>query len=178
MKHLTLAFSLLLLSLAAPLAHAAGDEAEEPDSNVVAERIIDAPPDLVYNVLADTRYMAELAPDDCLRKWDVSPDGSGFEVVYLIEAFRRKLDARVVQADVGTRLEWDHQGNKGFVTRFMLAEVAGEAEDAPLQTHITMTTFVNAPGWPLRKYYHNTVKPAWAQCYSEYLAAIDEAARK
>lgn len=156
---------LFVLPVLLTLPAAAAEPAEEPSSDVVAQREIAASPQAIYEVLLDTPRMARLAPERCMRKWEVAPDGQSFRVVYLVEAFRRKLDAQVTAPEAARRLEWDHLGNKGFVTRFSLAE-------AEAGTRLTLTTYVAPPGWPLRRYYAKTVQPAWVDCYETFLEAI------
>lgn len=161
---------LLAAALLAPTVALAEDADEAPDSDVVATRTIEAPRQAVYAVLTDTARIAELAPERCMRKWEVAPDGDTFEVLYLMEAFRRKLQVVVEEKEPPRRLEWDHLGRKGFVTRFMLEETEAGG------TQVTMTTFVAPPGWPLKKYYFNTIQPAWTTCQDQLLEAVDGAA--
>jgi len=171
----SLPITLLLGStLLAGVSLAAGDagdgdssDDDEPTSDVIAERTVQASPDAVYAVLADTERMSELAPERCMRKWEVSPDGETFEVVYLVELWRRKLQARVVPAEPGRRLEWDHLGKKGFVSRFTVQ--ASEQEGA---TDLRLVTYIRPPGWPLNRYYHRKIRPGWAECYDTFLQAI------
>lgn len=144
--------------------------AAEPvdEGDIVVERTIVAPPELLFDRLHDPRSAAGLAPSTCMRKWRFDPSvgaDDSFRVVYLMELFRRKLDVRVKAAQRPERFEWDHLGNKGFVTRFTF-----DAVDEG--TRVTLHTYLAEPPRPFRKYYLNTVKPRWERCYEGFLEAV------
>jgi uncharacterized protein YndB with AHSA1/START domain len=159
--------ALLLLSSTA----AAAPPTYQDEGDIVVVHTLRAPPEAVFDHLTDLEAVVKDAPERCMRKWELGPqttgEGATFRVVYLIEAFRRKLDGRISMAERPRRLAWDHAGNKGFVTRFGLEAVEGG-------TRVEMRTFLNPPGWPLRRYYANTVQPGWQDCYRRFLEQVDE----
>lgn len=159
---------ILLLLLPTPSPAAPLDEADLP-SDVVASVQVQAPPAAVHDVIVDTNRVARLAPD-CWRHWDVALEGETFEVVYRVKLFRRKLEGRRENVSRPRRVEWDHVGDKGFVTRFLAEPADGGG------TALTMTTFVAPPGWPLRRYWKNRIHPTWVACQQELLGAVAEAA--
>lgn len=159
---------LLLLSLA----HAApADPVDEDDADVVASLTFQASPERVFEHLADLRNVVAASPERCMRKWELGddPEGKGatFRVVYLMEAFRRRLDGTVSVAEEPRRIEWDHEGNRGFLTRFSLT--GNDSGGTEVEVH----TFLLPPPWPFKRYYRNTVRPRWEQCYLALLGQMN-----
>lgn len=146
------------------LAHAA-----EPSSDVVASHVFAAPPQAVYDHLLDVRNVQEAAPETCMKKWifydRTEGLGAQFRVVYHIESWRRRLDASVVVAEKPRRIEWDHHGRRGFITRFTIAPESPGSK-------VTVHTYLSDPPWPFRKYYANKVQPAWEECYGQMLQNV------
>lgn len=140
--------------------------ASEPGADIVATRRFDAPPESVYAHLLDARRVQASAPDACMRLWEFGGRtegiGAQFSLTYALEGFRRRLDVSIVAADPPRRIEWDHHGKRGFVTRFSIApDGAG--------TLVTLRTYLAEPPWPFRRYYARRVQPAWVACYDELL---------
>ena len=164
---------LLSLLLASPaLAQDPADPAADPadGADIIATGLVHAPPEVVSPRLADMDEVILVAPDTCLRKWEFGPkvvgEGAQFKVTYLMEAFRRRLRGSVTKVEPGKRVEWDHEGNRGFVTRWSFEPV----DDG---TQVTVRTYILEPPRPLRRYYSNRVKPAWVECYSQMIQALD-----
>lgn len=166
---MTVAALPLALLLSAP-AHADDVDGKQEGSDIVATGIVHAPPEVVSPRLADLDEVILVAPETCMRRWEVGPDvagvGATFEVTYLLEAFRRRLKGTVTKDEVGRLVEWDHAGNRGFVTRWSFEAVEGG-------TQVRAHTFIMAPPRPLRRYYTNRVQPAWVACYEELIQALD-----
>jgi carbon monoxide dehydrogenase subunit G len=144
-----------------------------PNADVTVSRRLAVPPERVMEHLSQPSKFAFTAPDDCLRGVQpigevVQGPGALFEVVVLIEGWRRKLRARVTVADV-RRVEWDHEGNRGFITRFGLAPADGGGTD------VTVTTYIEAPPRPFQRYYFRRVQPAWRECYVRFLDRVGTA---
>jgi hypothetical protein len=118
--------------------------------------------------LDSTTDLAELLPQTCVKDWEhgVAPTGPA-RMTYRILSFRRRLTGRIVERIPGQVIELDHEGRKGFVTRFHLTPVD------ETHTRVELTTFINPPGWPFRSYYADKVKPLWEACYVEALAALE-----
>lgn len=138
--------------------------AAEDEENIRAELQAPVDPGAVVAVLTDTAKIRAALPNSCMRKARDAGDGR-FELVYSVDLFRRKLTADVRRRS-DTRVEWDHLGKKGFITRF-------EVEQAELTT-IRMTTYVSPPGKPFRKYYAKRIAPAWEQCQKRFLENMVE----
>lgn len=155
---------MLLLATAALAANPYADRT----SDVSAQRVIDAPPEALSAALRSTTALAAILPESCTVDWEhgVAPEGPA-RVTTQILAFKRRLTARITAAD-DQRVDLDHEGNKGFITRFLFEEAEGG-------TRVVLTTFLNPPGWPLRKYYFESVQPAWTACHVE---ALDRLAAK
>ena len=139
----------------------------EPDSNVMAELELSHSPQQVFEQLVDTKDVAALFPGHCARKWEfentVVGKGARVRVTYRAALMRRRLTATVTRTDANTRVEWDHEGNRGFVTRWTIRE-GGDGGSI-----VELKTWIQPAPWPLRKYYFNRVQPEWQRCYSDVL---------
>lgn len=161
---------MLTLAFLASFSLAADPAPADDGGDVVTSRVIRAPADTIFDKLVDPRVASTYAPDRCMRKWTFDPSqtkDADFRVVYLMELFRRKLTASVQKADRPRRFEWNHHGNKGFVTRFSFDEV----EEG---TEVTVHTYIAVPPKPLQRYYRNKVQPRWVACYDGFLDAVAE----
>lgn len=138
----------------------------EPSSDIVVTQRLQAAPATVFEHMLDVRNVQTAAPDDCMRNWTFGSRteglGAQFRLVYAMEGWRRRLNVSVVAADAGRRIEWDHHGNRGFITRFTFEPSDGG-------TQVTIHTYLSAPPWPFRRYYANKVQPAWESCYRDLL---------
>ena len=136
-------------------------------SNIEASRPFDGDFASVVRVLSDPEQVAARLPARCGRV--LSTEGRGleasFRIVYTMAWWRRTLDADVTRASVDQGVEWDHQGNRGFITRWRTA-----SDDD--QTNLVVTTWMNPPPWPFKKYYFKTIKPRWELCYREMLDSL------
>jgi hypothetical protein len=137
-----------------------------PDADVVVTRLVSAPLAAVREHLGRPSRFEFSVPTECIRKVEpvgavIEGVGAAFDVTYLMEGWRRKLRARVSVAEA-RRIEWDHEGNRGFITRFSLTEAEGG-------TSVTAHTFLNAPPRPFQRYYFRRVQPAWKACYERFL---------
>ena len=139
-------------------------------TNVEAEGHVDAAPEVVTEYLADLARVASLFPDTCATRWtfDAPRDGEvvGGQVVYRAGWMRRKLNVTYGEHMPGSHIDLDHLGDKGFVTRFRV-----EAVDEG-GSHVTMTTFLSPPRWPLVKLYGQQVQPIWRDCHRRTLATL------
>jgi hypothetical protein len=164
----TLVVLALVLSSASP---ALGAEPTVDPSDIVATGTVKAPPEVVSERLSDLDEVLLVAPEKCFRRWEIGPqvvgEGAQFRVVYLVQAFRRRLYGTVSKVVPGKRVEWNHDGNKGFVTRWSLEPVDGG-------TKVTAHTYIQGPPKPFRRYYTNTVQPAWKVCYEDLISGLDE----
>ncbi|MCB9691430.1 MAG: SRPBCC family protein [Alphaproteobacteria bacterium] len=140
--------------------------AQAPDSDVSVSGIVPHDRATIAPRLRDTTSLAALFAD-CTVDWEhgVTPKGPA-RVTYRIMSFRRRLTATVSERDPDHVIELDHAGAKGFVTRFTLTP-EGEG------TSVAITTYLNPPGWPFRKYYYDTVMPAWRSCYEAALTRLE-----
>jgi len=141
--------------------------ADEP-SNIEAIRPFDGDMSVVVEVLSDPEKMAELLPERCGRVVSANEGrgkGASFRIVYTMALWKRRLDADVTRATVEQGIEWDHQGNRGFITRWRQAEVDG-------MPSLVVTTWMNPPPWPFKRYYFKTIKPRWELCYRQMLDGL------
>lgn len=142
--------------------------ADDSESDVTATAILDRPRTEVAAHLRSTADLASLLPEACVSDWEhgVTPMGPA-RMTYRILSFKRRLTAKIVERDPDHVIELDHEGTKGFVTRFELKVVE------PARTEVTITTYLNPPGWPFRRYYADKVKPLWTACYEDALTALE-----
>lgn len=142
--------------------------ADDSDSDVIAIAILEHPRAELAAHLRSTRDLEALLPEACVSEWEhgTSPAGPA-RMTYRMLSFKRRLTAKIVERDPDHVIELDHEGPKGFVTRFELKVVA------PERTEVSITTYLNPPGWPFRRYYAEKVKPMWTACYEEALTALE-----
>jgi carbon monoxide dehydrogenase subunit G len=147
----------------------AGGKWDGRDPNITAGATLEAPPDAIYAILDDAHAPEQLFPHHCASDFDYgvrkAPEAD-VRLTYHLGPLDRRLDATWTRRDPNRLVEIDHQGNKGFITRWTLAEVDGG-------TRVEVTTFINPPPWPVRRYYYTRVRPAWTQCYLDALEALD-----
>ncbi len=136
-------------------------------ADVAVERTIDASPESLAARLDSTVEIARLMPEECVHSWEHTDPTGPARVTYQIKAFKRRLTAKLEIKDPGRVIELDHLGKKGFVTRFLLTET-------PKGTRVTLTSFLNPPTWPFRKYYYEAVRPDWVVCYEKVLTRLEE----
>lgn len=150
--------------LASPV-HADGSTSDTSDIHV--GRTIAASPEEIAKRVDSTADFAHLLAG-CTRDWVHGADDAGpARVTYRILSFRRRLTARVYIRQPNRVIELDHEGNKGFVTRVTLTS------DAPGTADVELSTWLNPPGWPFRKYYRDAVRPGWIACYEEALTRLE-----
>jgi len=158
---------MLLLSLSALAASPWADA----NADIVAERLLPAPAATIADKLDSTEDIAAILPTECTVDWLHTDPLGPARVTYQIKSFKRRLTAKLSIPRPKRVIELDHEGKKGFVTRFLLTEVPDEG------TRVQLTTFLNGPGWPLRKYYYETVQPQWVACYEQALITLEEEVR-
>lgn len=154
------------------LAAAFAGEPEQP-ADIVASRGVLGSPEKVWSVLTHLDTLQDLYPTDCaewLEPFDTEGLAATARVVYYAGMMQRPLRAIVKKMDAPHTLDLDHPGEKGFVTRFSLTP-EGEL------TRVTMTTYLNPPPWPVKKYFYRKVKPAWEGCHARTLANLDAVVR-
>ena len=136
---------------------------EGRDSNITVERHLSADSDQVLAVVTDFKKLEQVFPSHCLEEWVHGPQtsevGALSRVTYHFGHLRRRLAVEIIRAERGV-VDLDHHGNKGFVTRFTVAESEGGSD-------VKVETFVNPPGWPFRQYFFETVQPLWTKCYEQ-----------
>jgi hypothetical protein len=144
----------------------------EMDSDVVAEGVVSAPRQVVYDHVLDLENFASLMAESCVKKWAWGASTSGLgamaRVTYVPSIMHRRLTLSITRADEPRVIDYDHEGNRGFVTRWTFEESGGA-------TSVKLTTYVTAPGWPFLEIYHLKVKPAWTRCYVDAIEQLNAA---
>ncbi|MEZ4319278.1 MAG: SRPBCC family protein [Myxococcota bacterium] len=143
----------------------------DKNADVAVERTIPASPAALAALVHTTQDIAALMPEACVVDWEHTEPQGPARVTYQIKSFKRRLTARLTVPEPNRRIELDHEGKKGFVTRFLFTEVPNQG------TRVQLTTFLNAPPWPLRKYYFEAVRPDWVVCYEQALTALEDQVR-
>jgi len=139
------------------------------DANVVSKTTLTAAPAAVYAQIDDWNGLRANLDTGCVNDWVVGDraDGIGAEarMTYHNAMMHRRITARIAKLVPNRYVDLEHVGNKGFVTRF-------ELKESGAGTEVTMTTYTNAPPWPLKGYYFKRVKPAWTTCQERMLANL------
>jgi hypothetical protein len=139
--------------------------AEEP-SNIEASRSFSGDPVVVMEWISDAERLSSLLPRHCARKWSAEGKGVGarFDLTYTMGMWRRRLSATVTRSSVAEGVDWDHHGDRGFITRWTVSD--GE---------IGVTTWIAPPPWPFKRVYYRKIKPKWTLCYRLALDRLAEA---
>ncbi len=146
---------------------------DEKSGDVRAEKVIEAPLEVIQAEIDSVKDLVRLFEDDCVTKVSFTPRSDGTEdlhLTYLAGPMRRSLTAHLLESVPG-RVDFDHPGRKGFVTRVALTELS------ETHTRVQLTSYLNPPPWPFRKVYFRDVQPAWEACYDEVLQALSDRAR-
>ena len=143
------------------------------DTNVVSERVIPSPEQHLFDQIANLQQVEALFPGGCTQDWvhgaRSTERGASARVTYRAAAWRRRLTIVLADARPPRLLDYEHQGDRGFVTRFLLEAVDGG-------TRVTMTSYVAGPPWPFRRYYVDHVQPAWRDCHAGFLSNLERRA--
>ncbi|MCO4744655.1 MAG: SRPBCC family protein [Proteobacteria bacterium] len=141
----------------------------DANADVVTSATVPAPREAVHAALEDLDTFKAILP--CASDWAFGSvrkgQGASVELTYDVASMHRRLTAVVSKTEAPRLVDFDHAGNKGFVTRWKLTEQADG-------TLVELTTYLNAPPWPFRKVYFKRVQPAWEACYDEALAALPD----
>jgi hypothetical protein len=156
---------LLLLIAFAPSMAAAGKWAGK-NADVVAVRVLPADAPVLYERLLDLETFRAMLPADCAGDWELAEARKGVgahgTVRYDIAGMHRKLDFVLSETEAPRRIDLDHLGNRGFVTRMTLRPVENGTE-------VGLTTYLEPPRWPFTAYFYKKVQPAWVDCYERAL---------
>lgn len=146
---------------------AASFDGKDPD--VRAEAVVAATPEQVYAVLTDLKQLRAATPTTCVGSWEMGTKtvgpGATATVRYDIAAMHRPLVMTLTNAEPSWKVEFEHAGQTGFITQWTLTlEGAG--------TKVAMKTLIEAPPWPFKRYYFETVRPDWEWCQAETIKGI------
>lgn len=145
--------------------HLALSSAFATPEDIVVTATVPADIDQLVDSLSDINTLQRLFPESCVTKWAVGTPATGVgataRVTYKMASMRRRLTMTVQHAD-NQRVDLDHEGNKGFVTRFAFAS-------ADAGTAVTLTTFITAPPKPFQKIWARDIHPAWTTCWQQTL---------
>lgn len=145
---------------------------DEAIADVQATAVIPAAPETVFGFLLDLANLQRIFPADCIGDWEPGErtfgEGASTWVRYDMAAMHRRLPMTLTVADAPRRVDFDHLGSRGFITRWTL-------EPADGGSRVTVLTPLNPPPRPFRGYYFKKVKPEWEGCYQRALAALGTA---
>ena len=160
----------LLLPLLIPAALAA-PLPEDTNADVIATRVVHAPPHEIFTWLQDLRHVEQALGEECTKRWlhgDVQVGlGASAQLTYFVGAWHRRLTMVLSKVQEDQRITLDHAGNKGFTTTFTLKP---SGEDTEVEIH----SWLGLPPKGLRKIYVTKVQPGWAACYDHALDTLDE----
>jgi uncharacterized protein YndB with AHSA1/START domain len=139
------------------------------DPDVRAEAVVSASPEQVYAVLTDLKLLRKATPETCVGRWELGTKtvgpGSTATVRYDMAAMHRNLVMALTNAEPSWKVEFEHAGNTGFITQWTLTVEGGG-------TKVSMTSLLEAPPWPFKAYYYETVQPTWAWCQAQMIAGV------
>lgn len=119
---------------------------------------------MAVQLLSDVERLSDILPSQCVRNLSGSGRsiGARFGITYTMGWWKRSLEATVTRANVEQGVEWDHHGNRGFVTRwtFKSDESTGQ---------LAVKTWIQSPPWPFKRMYFKRIKPKWELCYRQAL---------
>jgi uncharacterized protein YndB with AHSA1/START domain len=147
----------------------AASQWEGKDPDVEASVVVAAPADRIFNYLLDLRDLQVVFPEDCIGKWEMGArtfgEGATAYVRYDMAVMHRRLAMTLTHAIGPSTIDFDHLGNRGFVTRWTLAP-EGDG------TRVTIRTPLNPPPAPFRGVYYRSVQPEWTMCYQRTLTNL------
>lgn len=140
--------------------------------DIQASGTVSATPEAVSAYLMDLDHLRSILSEDCVGLWEngsvTQGLGASALVRYDMGMLHRKLTMTLSRAESGRWVEFDHPGNKGFVTRWTVT-ASGEGSS------VTVLTPLNQPPWPFKGYFFRVVQPEWQQCYQQAITALDAA---
>ncbi len=141
------------------------------DPDIRAEVEISWSPQRVTEALSDLEVLSTLFSEDCLKRWALGHPMAGVgaraRVSYVPSWMNRRLTLEVQEVRPGVRVELEHFGNRGFLTRFDVAP--GSAGGSV----VSVVTPLQEPPWPVREIFHLRVKPAWEACYVDAIKNLE-----
>ncbi len=141
------------------------------DADVIAARNVSVPAEAVYTLIADLGNHGRFMDAACTADWSaVAPNAAGkpaVAVTYDLGLLHPRLSMVVDRAEAPRWIDFDHEGKRGFITRFKVEPVTADT------ARVSIHTFVDPPGFPLRRYYFTRVRPKWTACY---VASLDRLA--
>jgi hypothetical protein len=136
------------------------------DADVVAVRVLPIETPVLYERLLDLETFRAMLPADCAASWELGKPrkgvGANGSVRYDIGGMHRHLNFVLNEATAPHKVDIEHMGSRGFVTRMALRPVA---EGTELELH----TYLAPPRWPFTAYFFRKVQPAWVDCYERAL---------
>ena len=138
------------------------------DADILVKAEVNAPPSAVYATLMDLSAYAASIPETCAD--DLVPAGEGaWNGTWHLGLLHPKVRVTIASSEADRRVDVDHDGTRGWVTRFRLAE-------SPTGTAIEAQTYLDLPPRLVRRNYFTKVKPDWEACHAELLRGIGLAA--
>jgi hypothetical protein len=162
---------------AEPGAAAESGGAVEKSADVVTELDVEAPIEVLLPLITDLPSLPQLWGPDCVGSFTAGSPASGLgakaNLRYDFAAMHRRLDLTVTRADAGPPavVDYDHAGNRGFITRWVLTPTAAG-------THLKVTTALNAPPWPFKAYFFNAIHKEWSSCQAGMVGALGARAQQ
>jgi hypothetical protein len=126
----------------------------------------------VTAIFADVPRAAKLFDASCADHWRFAFPGTPAappEVVWSPSWVHRKLKVVVDAQRPGQRVTWDLEGRKGNQGFYLVVDVVPREGGST----VTLSTPLDPPGWPLRRLFFRTIRPAWAACYAAVLGHLD-----
>lgn len=141
-------------------------------ADIAASAFVPAPPEKVFAFLLELSNLRVIFRDDCMGRLELGDrsfgEGASAIVRYDMGLMHRKLAMTLSRAEAPERVQYDHLGDKGFLTTWSL-----KAEDGG--TLLSVSTPINPPPRPLQTYYYTVVQPEWRRCYEQGITNLSRA---
>ena len=108
------------------LASAASSKWDGANPDITATGLVPAPVDAAYAYVLDLTHLRAMFTEDCMGKIELGSrtfgEGANAEVRYDMGMMHRRLAMTLSRALAPTTIEFEHPGNRGFITRWSFVE--------------------------------------------------------
>jgi hypothetical protein len=135
--------------------------------DVEVTRDVAVPKAQLVPMLSDWRTWQARFP--CASEWELQANTSGLDAraraLFEIGP-KRKRFVTVFRTANENEIKWEADGRTGWFTQATF----GATTDTT--TSVTLRTPLTAPKWPIKGIAFTKVKPAWEQCYADFLGNL------
>jgi hypothetical protein len=142
------------------------------ETDILSRAVLPAPAESLFSHVLELRNVQALWPQDCIGSWELGDrtygEGASAAIRYDIGLMHRSLTMTLARAEATRYVEFDHAGNKGFITRILFAPTEGGTE-------VRLESYFAGPPKVFQGYYHSVMKPEWEGCHARVLDNLGKA---